>query len=391
MGIFSSKKEKSELTLVFDIGSSSVGGAIFLTEKSGVPKIIYSVRESIPLENKIDFDRFLSSTVLSLETVASQICLKGLGAPKKIFCILSSPWYASQIRVIHLEKNTSFTFNSKLADNLIQNEIKLFEEEVLLKNKHAHNKLRPIEFKNMKTLLNGYAVSNPLNQKTKELEMNIFISMSPEQVLLKMEEAIGRHFNSKNIKFCSFGMASFAMARDMFSHQDDFILVDIGGEVTDMSMVKKDILFTSSSFPHGRNFIIRGVAATLDISLGEAKSFISLYKDGHASDSVKKKLDSVVNKLKAEWLKNFQECLADISKGSSIPVSILVTADKDLADFFVEIIKSEQLNQYALSETKFKITLLGTEAFHSFATFKENVVRDSFLALESVYTNRFFS
>ncbi len=390
MGIFSKKKEERELVLVFDIGSSSVGGALFFMQKSGIPKIIFAVREPIALEEKIDFDRLLTLTVKSLGIVASKICLMGLGAPKKTFCVLSSPWYASQIRVIKLEKHTPFIFTSKLADSLIQREIKLFEEEVLLKYAHTENKLRSIEFRNMKTALNGYATSNPLHQKTKELEMTIFISMSLEQVLQKIEEAIGEHFYFKNIKFLSFGMASFAVARDVFSHQKNFLLIDIGGEVTDISMIKKDVLSESISFPLGHNFIIRGAASALDCTFNEAKTFISLYRDGHASEFIKKKLQPVINKLKTKWLNNLQGSLALLSKGVSIPVTIFITVDKDLADFFAETIKAEQLNQYTSAESKFKVTFLGTEAFHGMAVFKENVLRDSFLTLESIYINRFF-
>ena len=36
-------------------------------------------------------------------------------------------------------------------------------------------------------------------------------------------------------------MASFTVARDMFMQQDNFLLVDIGGEVTDISMIKRKI------------------------------------------------------------------------------------------------------------------------------------------------------
>ena len=45
MRIFSDDKKKEELMLVFDIGSSSVGGALFLMQNYRVPKIIFSIRE----------------------------------------------------------------------------------------------------------------------------------------------------------------------------------------------------------------------------------------------------------------------------------------------------------------------------------------------------------
>ena len=89
MGIFFKPKKKEELTLVFDIGSSSVGGALFYVQKSGIPKIIFSIREPIVFEEEINFDRLLSSTMKTLGIVANKISTVGLGAPKKIFCVQS--------------------------------------------------------------------------------------------------------------------------------------------------------------------------------------------------------------------------------------------------------------------------------------------------------------
>ncbi len=389
MGIFSKTKEKDELVLVFDVGSSSVGGALFWMQQSGIPKIVFSVREPIVLEKKINIDRFLLFTTKSLNIVASQIHQAGLGAPSKIFCVLSSPWYVSQTRVISLEKNTPFVFTSKLADELIKKETSLFEDEYSAKYLHAGNSVRSIELKNIKTMLNGYETAKPLNQKTKQLEMTIFVSISPEQVLGKIEETIKKHFNFKQIKFSSFVLASFAVVRDMSMHQDNFLLIDIGGEVTDIAMVKKNILRESISFPVGRNFMIRGATSALDCTFAEAQSFISLFQNGHAADTTKKKLQPIIDKLKTEWLKKFQESLANISNDVSIPATIYMTVDPDLADFFSQIIKNEQLNQYTLTDSKFQVVFLNTAVFHGVATFEENIIRDPFLIIDSIYINRF--
>jgi hypothetical protein len=389
MSIFPGTKEKEELTLVFDIGSSSVGGALFVMQKDNVPRIIYSMREPITLEKNISFDRFLTLTLKSLEIVANKICMQGLGAPKKIFCVLSSPWYASQTRRIILKKNTPFVFNEKLADSLIEKETKLFEEECREKFLHTKDKVIPIELKNMQIMLNGYVVPGPSNQKTTELEMMIFVSMSEEEVLTKMKETIGKHFYSENIKFSSFAIASFTVARDLFIQQENFLLVDVGGEVTDVSMVKKDILRSSISFSLGRSSLIRGVAGVLDCTLDEAVSYVSLYKEGHISDVALKKVEPVINKLRGEWLTKFQESLVNLSNDISIPATIFLTVDEDLVDFFTETIKSEQFNQYTLTESKFRVVFLGVQALNDVALIKSNTVRDSFLTIESIYINRF--
>ena len=391
MAIFSRNKDKGELVLAFDIGSSSVGGVFFCTQKSGIPKIITTVREPITLEKDIDASQFLALTMKSLDIVAGKIYKAGLGAPKSIFCVLSSPWHVSQTRVIKLEKNTPFIFTAKLANELVKKEIALFEEEYLVKYPNTESKVRSIEFKNIKTMLNGYEIPNPLNQKAKELEMTIFISISPEQVLKKVEETIRSHFNFEDIKFSSFILSSFSVVRDMYIHNEDFLLVEIGGEVTDIAMAKKNVLRESISFPFGRNFIIRKVASILHSSLDEAKSFISLLKDGHASVPVVKKVTPVIDKLKMEWLGKFQESLVNLTNDISIPATIYMNVDKDLSDFFCQIIKTEQFNQYTLTESKFKVIFLSAEFFHGMAGFDENVIRDPGLIIDSIYINRFLN
>src|SRR3989338_6809348 len=194
-----------------------------------------------------------------------------------------------------------FVFTSTLALDLIKKEIDLFEKEYLVKYEGVEHPVRSIEFKNIKTMLNGYETTQPLDQKGKELEMTIFISISPEVVLKKIEKIIQMHFYHKEIQFFSSVMATFVVVRDVYAHNENFLLIDIGGEVTDIFMVKKNVLRESISFPLGLNFIIRRVADTLFfyktrgvpeplfLSLNGAKFFFSFFKEGHGAGTPKKK------------------------------------------------------------------------------------------------------
>jgi len=91
-----------------------------VTQKSGVPKIIFSVTEPIPVGEVVESNRFLSLMTKSLQIVADKVYHAKLGAPSRIFCVLSSPWYMSQTRTISLKKNTPFIFTAKLAEELVQ-------------------------------------------------------------------------------------------------------------------------------------------------------------------------------------------------------------------------------------------------------------------------------
>lgn len=390
MGIFS-KKKTEDLVLLFDIGSSSVGAGLFYKQDSGVPEMIYSIRQPIVLETKINIDRFLHLTIEALKIVANDVCMKGFGVPKEIYCVLSSPWHASQTRMLKLKEENPIIFTQKLADELIAKEVKLFEEEHKHFYEDGNGKATTIELKNMKTILNGYESHNPFGQKAKEIEMSVFMSMVEDHIIDMIVENINRHFRSAKIKFISFIMASSTVARDMFVNQDNFLLVNIGGEVTDISMIKRDIIKESISFPMGRNFMVRGLALELGVELLEAESYLSLYKDEHLDDATLKKIEPAVSKIKTEWLKNFQDFLSTLSNDISIPSTVFITVEKDLAKFFSDIIKTEQFNQYILTESKFRVIFLGSQELHGIAILKENVKRDPFLVIESIYINRFLS
>lgn len=364
---------------------------MFKAQDSRVPKIIFSVKEPIPLEKKVNPDRFLSLAIKALETVTDKFFKSGLGAPAKIFCVLSSPWYVSQTRIINFKKDVPFVFTPKLADELIQKEIHLFEKEHSTDYAVAGNSVRAIELKNIKTTLNGYETSQPLDQKAKELEMTLFVSMSGENLLQKIESVISGRFHLRPLRFSSFAMASFAVARGLHLERENFLLIDINGEVTDISMSKKNVLRESISFPLGYNFLIRGVASDLNCSLEEAGSLVSLFNDGHAEESITKKLALSVERLRAEWLKKFQESLANLSNDLSVPATIYLTIDKNLCEFFSEAIKKEQFSQYTLAESKFEVIFLNTQILHGLAAFEEDTVRDPFLIINSIYINNFLN
>jgi len=390
MKIFGKSKKENNLTLVFDIGSASVGAALFETNTKVIPKIIYSVREIIPVQRQIDFDNFVFLTMKTLQIVAGKICLAHLGIPERIFCTLSSPWYASQTRVITFNKNTPFLFNNKFANNLIDKEIKLFGKEYI-ENTESVNSMRVLELKNIQTIADGKVQEKITEQKIKNIEITLFISMSGEEFLNKIEDVISQHFHEKKIQFSSLTTNTFSLFRDMFSDKNNFILLDIGGEVTDLSMVKNDILVDYISFPLGYNYLFRNVAEALDCTLGEAKSYISLYKDKHMAESMGVRFEIIMNRLKKNWLMKFEESILSLANDLPIPATIFITVDKNLNNFFTEIIKSEKFNKDIVTKNKFEVIPLNTQNLHGLATFNEGINRDSFLTIESIYINRFLS
>lgn len=392
MRFFSKTKKASDLVAVFDVSSSSVGGMLLLRDKANTPKILFSVREPVLYEENVSIEKLFSETLRSLSLVADALSKQALGAPSKIFCILSSPWHISETRIIRVQKDTPFVFTEKLSESLLAKEVDLLKEEYSKKYAYVGTAIRPIELKNVRIMLNGYETTRPLHQSTKDLEMTLFISLSAEDVCKQIEQLFVKRLSVAPVQFSSFTLASFAVVRDIHVQNDmDFLLIHISGEVTEISIVKNNVLHESGSFPLGSNSIVRNVFSSASSNIGEAKSLVSLLKDDHAGDTVKKALNPALLEARLNWLHKFEELLASLSHDVSIPSLIYLTTTKDNADFFAEIITNEQFSQYTLTESKFRIVLLDVTILHGMSQFGADAAFDPLFAINSIYINRFLN
>ena len=360
MGIFSKEKEESKVVLILDIGSSSIGGALVETG-DGTYKTIFSTNEQLVIEENINIDRLFSLTIKSLDIILGRIFNQHLPAPSRIICVLPSLWHVLEIRRIGISKNTPFLFTPKLADELLRKEATLFQEEHsndygdLLKDG-----MEPMELKTMKTVLNGYHTDSPFGKRAKELEMSVFISFAPRDVLEKLRNTIHKYFHNMELKFSSSILISFTGTRDM-SPQSDFLLVEAGGEITDVSIIKRGELCGSVSFPLGCNFIIRKIAEQMNSSVALASSLFSLHQSGHMENNSLRKVGLIMNSARAEWIKSFEKAISGILDDVSVPSFIFLLTEPEFADFIVTAIRMEQANQHDWAEKIFQPTILHRE------------------------------
>jgi len=389
----SSRKGKDKLAVVFDIGSGSVGGALVRFSKKpfdsaqGKPEILYTVRQPITLAPDLDFNVFLSETARSLEKVANSLDRVALGAPTEVHCFLASPWYAAQTRTMTLSRNTPFTLTSKIITELACREVKNFELNNIERYQDLGENIRILEQEIMQIKLNGYKTINPFGRKTKDLEVAMYISLSPEKVLRELEYRIQKFFNYE-IKFHSFPFATFVVTRDLFPAESGFLFVDIAGEITDLAKVSDDVLEESISFPYGKNFFIRSLSRGLNKDISESSSLLDLYLSGHAEKKTSGQVEQSLADPRGDWLRAFQDSLSEVSSRQPLPERIFLTVDADVAVLFKSLIDQEQLHQYTVTQGRFNVTILEPRVFQPYCHAGNNAEYDPFLIIESIFINR---
>lgn len=388
MGFLSSSKKERQV-VIFDIGSGSVGGAIarIPTDGKSIPTIIKSARTEIVFQNELDFDLFLKDMLKALNETATKLYKAKLGAPDEIFCVLASPWYLSETRVIKMSKEHSFLFTKKIGDELFQKEISGLTE--MYKKKYGGVESAPevIEHHIMGVSLNGYSVPDPIGKRSRSVEMNMIISLSPKVCLDAIKKSISKVCHSTPVSFSSFAVASYIAVRDRFIGPDSYLLLDISGEITDVGIVSRGVLKATLSFPFGKKTFFKYMCTKLEIELRDAQELFTLYTSNVISTDFKEKLTPLFKSIEKSWAEAFRQCIGTLPHTLTLPGTIFLTADTDIRSWFAEILKTEEYLQSMVAEHHCTVVTLEGPEFLPLCSVKDDLC-DPFLMIEAITVMR---
>jgi len=177
---------KTKAVAVFDISSSSVGGAHALVENSGdntaVTFLVQERRDS-GLEEELNIERFVEDTAKALEVVIDHVRTADLHHPEYIQVVLSSPWYNSYTRTIMYNKTTLFSCTKRLVDSLIEKEIAFLLKQPTASGTAFGEGFRVVEQQLLQVRLNGYESADPYGKKVQSLELILVVTLAPEIVV----------------------------------------------------------------------------------------------------------------------------------------------------------------------------------------------------------------
>lgn len=397
---FGTKRREEKLAIVFDVGSASVGAALVGLKAESLPRIFYITRHEMPFSKEIDAARLVKDVAYAISSSARAIIREGFpharftffGTLKPILLsyVLASPWHISQTRIIRREDSRPFRVDRNLVRDLVRHELELFRKEYAERAaRHNRKDLHEIiEADILDMRLNKYPVDHPHGQFTRDLEMTLFVSLAPQKTLEMIRTAGEREFPHTDTHFASFTFASFSAVRDIWHEKEDFLLVDVGGEVTDLSIVKDGRLLETLSFPIGRNTIIRRVALSLSISTEESMSLLSMHREGHLHEDRLKQIIPILGDAVTEWLTFFSKELEEISSQILLPRDLFLTADKPLERLFKDVISSNRLSHVMPAGKPFSVALFDEKTFAPYCHAGRDVEKDPFLILEAIFLNR---
>ncbi len=385
MGFLFKKKKEYENVVVFDIGSGSVRAAFVQIpyDKKKLPIIYKTFHNKIAQSNKDFGSSKLKKNMLKAVDLSTNSVYNALvGIPDRIVCVLASPWYTSETKIIKLKKETSFEFTKKIAENLIQKEIKKTKILINKTDNTPKNEIEIIENQIMNISLNGYRVIAPLGMKTQSVEMNIITSFTSKLLLDKIRLNISKRFHETPITFSSFISSFYFPVREKYISPDSYLLIDVGAEITEVGIVLRGILKSTLSFPFGKNTFLKYISTKLKIDLRDSKELFKLYNSGDLLNEKKIKVDPLFKSIESLWSELFRNSIKKLPYILSLPGTMFITADNDVVDYFSKIINNDKYIKSMTISHKSIVIPLKVSDFLKLVKVGKQAEHDIFLVLE---------
>jgi cell division ATPase FtsA len=341
------KRNKESYSLVFNISSGSIsGGVINFTEKSGVDLISFQ-KEIIPFQQEISIAKHLELMKSTLTALAGKIKKVGTKKIDRIFYIFTSPWSISQTKTIRIKETKPFRVTESYLNRIVEDQEKKFQADNLTTG-------RIIEKKIIQVKINGYVVNNFYGKITKDLEISIFFTLVPEKILDTVEEAVTKTFNVKNVWCHSLSLSAISIIKNLFPQKEDFIHIDVGEEITDISIVKDNILASSASIPFGRNNFIRELSKLLKVSEEIADSMIRMHCQKNNDELAALRLSVTMDGAAKEWLGKIFAVLDSFKEKIYVPEAIFLIANNDVTSILKEKLQKQDYKAILLDYNKIK-------------------------------------
>ena len=359
MSLLQNGRERDVL-LIFDVGSGSVGGAIVLDGKGEPPTVLYGTRSEILFQQELTASRLLSLCLRALSEVVLAIEHEGFDkagfaghrpSVAEAIVSLSAPWTVSKTSFLRLRNEHPARITEAMFKALLEDDRRAAVASVPKGGVEIERKL-------VKSVLNGYETAEPYGKEALTAEFATLSSYTLPKLKEKVTDIISHRLHAKTISFHSFSLLSFAVLRELFPTSENFIFVDVSGEQTEVSVVKKNVSLETISFPFGKNHMIRVLERDGKLPPSGAESFMKLYGEGKMESKLSEKAATIISQCEEEWLRHFFKALTQFSEEVFLPEVLYIAADAHVSLLIERIVKKGDFSKFTLASAPFRTLII---------------------------------
>ncbi len=386
-----SRRDTEKVDITFDIGSSSIGCSVSSVKKDGKIHIHYSSRVALIFQSHLRYDRFIKEMLRGLTEISEKVS-KFITSSHINFhvgtvsCGLSSVWHVSKTHFLSFQRKESFVVTPRFIEKMLERteDHAKMEKGKLWQNKHIKEPSL-IDKKLLSVDLNGYRTANPYGKKARRINLSLHLAFMSTSVKNNICEILDNYFRNIEVVFYTRALSTYTVVRDSYSKSDRFLLINISGEVSNLTLVIKDVIQESIPFPMGILTLARLISERRNSTPLEALSLIrmSTEKNSHlnkTSDEYK-----LIQEVGKKWSDELDLALGKFISTSPLPKHIYVTAPSNTSHWF-KFLLEPYLNGSSENEQDYHIvTVLTAEMMREFFSFDQKTAPDSALLLQLIH------
>lgn len=387
---FFNKTPKGKVVAVIDIASSYVGGAIIETgENRPVSILTAHIKKPVNFLFDVSLEASLRCTMDSLRFTAKELKKNYSGKIDEILCVFSSPWFASKIKIITVAREKPFEVKNDFFSKLIEEEEKKFTPPIARQAGDKKENSRFIEHEVIKAELNGYFTKSPAGKIAKSVKSYVYLSAGVEKAMESAKKEITKVFVHTPLRFATSSLVVFKILNDIIGSREGFLIIDIGGETTEINLVRDNALEQSASFSKGTNLLFRKTAASLDTFLKEAPSIVKAYAKGHRTMESSDKIAAAIKDSVGEWRDCLKSSLAAMARESLLPQNIFISGDDLVCRFFSSCLGNSDFSEFTILRKPFAVKKINPQWLSRYFKAGDEQPKDIMLAIEAVYADKF--
>lgn len=287
MGLFSlGNKNSNRYGVIVDIGSGSVSVGIVHSDSSKQhPTVIWSHREHAPLKNVDSLNDSIKSVAAALMQATMKLdsegrkTLRTFDADAKLVELqvgIAAPWAYTVTKTLNYAKDgDSFTISTELIDELAASAEEKTQADIKKSETLTELGLEIISQSTVNLIANGYRVKDAIGQTTEALDLSRATVVAQTQFTTAVTEIHDKLFQGTQSRSTSSMLMMYCVAQDVMNGVDDFCLVDITYEATEIGIVRDGILQYCTHESHGAFSLAREISMITDIPLYEAFGYLS--------------------------------------------------------------------------------------------------------------------
>lgn len=322
---FFSHTKEGKQSIILDVQSGLVRGALIIRSTDGSAQILSVVTKSIPSKTHIVNGTHLTKRVLKLVSEVVELLTKDAPRVSEIHYILSSPWISSQLKTIKVDYKKETEINSRMLAELIKGELK----------QDMGEEAQAVEQKIFEIKLNGYSTSSFESRRAHMLELSLATSFASKSFLSKLHSVVQDTLDIKSVTHNSALLMQYAALREMLDDKHEYIYLHVHNELTDVVIVKNNLCKHLASFPFGISALQRKVASATGQSIESSDSLLSLYQGNKLSEAEKSSVQKAIEPLLQEWGDSCIKSFVAKFDSTSIPRTVYLAAHSHF-DLFKE-------------------------------------------------------